>query len=238
MRGAGERATFLPRPRFAKSPGLSVLRRREHRRGGTSPSVGRSRGPPLPTLPGIRDYHSSGPPPRDPRHVVGPGVRSALPERARPRPHPPGGSPPSDGVLEPPPGGGVRGEEEVGGTVPESAGPETPQTEEGKRDRVRGDGSGGPPPRRRAVRGATPVRRCVLASGPWEGRTSAVSSTPPLRRSPLAESSPSRLGNDPSAGSPTETLLRLLLPLNDQVRRSSGRTRPGEPGTRPVQPSH
>jgi hypothetical protein len=29
-----------------------------------------------------------------------------------------------------------------------------------------------------------------------------------------------RLGlsnNDPSAGSPTETLLRLLLPLNDQV---------------------
>ena len=29
------------------------------------------------------------------------------------------------------------------------------------------------------------------------------------------------LGNDPSAGSPTETLLRLLLPLNDQVRSSS-----------------
>ena len=25
------------------------------------------------------------------------------------------------------------------------------------------------------------------------------------------------LNNDPSAGSPTETLLRLLLPLNDQV---------------------
>ena len=24
-------------------------------------------------------------------------------------------------------------------------------------------------------------------------------------------------GNDPSAGSPTETLLRLLLPLNDKV---------------------
>lgn len=28
---------------------------------------------------------------------------------------------------------------------------------------------------------------------------------------------PARSGNDPSAGSPTETLLRLLLPLNDQV---------------------
>ncbi len=27
----------------------------------------------------------------------------------------------------------------------------------------------------------------------------------------------SKLDNDPSAGSPTETLLRLLLPLNDQV---------------------
>jgi hypothetical protein len=26
-----------------------------------------------------------------------------------------------------------------------------------------------------------------------------------------------KLSNDPSAGSPTETLLRLLLPLNDQV---------------------
>ncbi|KAL2376233.1 hypothetical protein RJ035_008050 [Blastomyces gilchristii] len=30
-------------------------------------------------------------------------------------------------------------------------------------------------------------------------------------------SNPPRRVNDPSAGSPTETLLRLLLPLNDQV---------------------
>ncbi|EXX77129.1 hypothetical protein RirG_026680 [Rhizophagus irregularis DAOM 197198w] len=30
-------------------------------------------------------------------------------------------------------------------------------------------------------------------------------------------SGPLKIGNDPSAGSPTETLLRLLLPLNDQV---------------------
>ena len=29
-----------------------------------------------------------------------------------------------------------------------------------------------------------------------------------------------KLGNDPSAGSPTETLLRLLLPLNDRVWRT------------------
>ena len=27
-----------------------------------------------------------------------------------------------------------------------------------------------------------------------------------------------KFGNDPSAGSPTETLLRLLLPLNDPAR--------------------
>jgi hypothetical protein len=30
-------------------------------------------------------------------------------------------------------------------------------------------------------------------------------------------SQPRLFNNDPSAGSPTETLLRLLLPLNDQV---------------------
>ena len=33
-----------------------------------------------------------------------------------------------------------------------------------------------------------------------------------------------RIGNDPSAGSPTETLLRLLLPLNDPVWSSSRHT--------------
>jgi hypothetical protein len=33
----------------------------------------------------------------------------------------------------------------------------------------------------------------------------------------LFNASTSFINNDPSAGSPTETLLRLLLPLNDQV---------------------
>ena len=33
------------------------------------------------------------------------------------------------------------------------------------------------------------------------------------------------IGSDPSAGSPTETLLRLLLPLDSQVRPSSRHTR-------------
>ena len=39
--------------------------------------------------------------------------------------------------------------------------------------------------------------------------------------SPIAPKCISKTNNDPSAGSPTETLLRLLLPLNDQVWSSS-----------------
>jgi hypothetical protein len=42
-----------------------------------------------------------------------------------------------------------------------------------------------------------------------------------------------KTGNDPSAGSPTETLLRLLLPLNDKVRTASRGTKAGEPATEP-----
>ena len=44
-------------------------------------------------------------------------------------------------------------------------------------------------------------------------------------------------GNDPSAGSPTETLLRLLLPLNDTVRATSRSAKagplPARPGSSP-----
>jgi hypothetical protein len=39
--------------------------------------------------------------------------------------------------------------------------------------------------------------------------------------------------NDPSAGSPTETLLRLLLPLNDKVQWTSRNVAGGEPPTSP-----
>ena len=39
--------------------------------------------------------------------------------------------------------------------------------------------------------------------------------------------------NDPSAGSPTETLLRLLLPLNDKVRTASRGVAAGEPAASP-----
>ena len=40
-------------------------------------------------------------------------------------------------------------------------------------------------------------------------------------------------GNDPSAGSPTETLLRLLLPLNDKVQWTSRNVTGGEPPASP-----
>lgn len=40
-------------------------------------------------------------------------------------------------------------------------------------------------------------------------------------------------GNDPSAGSPTETLLRLLLPLNDKVQWTSRDVAGGEPPASP-----
>ena len=40
-------------------------------------------------------------------------------------------------------------------------------------------------------------------------------------------------GNDPSAGSPTETLLRLLLPLNDKIWTTSRGIAAGEPAALP-----
>ena len=43
----------------------------------------------------------------------------------------------------------------------------------------------------------------------------------------------SGLDNDPSAGSPTETLLRLLLPLNDKVQRTSRDVTGSEPPPSP-----
>ncbi|KAK8640663.1 hypothetical protein V6N13_008415 [Hibiscus sabdariffa] len=68
---------------------------------------------------------------------------------------------------------------------------------------------------------------------------------PPLRtllqttiRTPRANDSqaglfPAGFDNDPSAGSPTETLLRLLLPLNDKVQWTSRDVAGSEPPTSP-----
>ena len=49
-----------------------------------------------------------------------------------------------------------------------------------------------------------------------------------------------RFGNDPSAGSPTETLLRLLLPLNEQVQTSFQHvsTAPRRAKPRPIRGFH
>ncbi|KAM2784257.1 hypothetical protein COP1_013662 [Malus domestica] len=44
---------------------------------------------------------------------------------------------------------------------------------------------------------------------------------------------PCRFDNDPSAGSPTETLLRLLLPLNDKVQWTSRDVAGSEPPASP-----
>ena len=66
---------------------------------------------------------------------------------------------------------------------------------------------------------------CVLAVQPRHSTHDGEN--PPLSDSKRSEREPPRTSlryenvNDPSAGSPTETLLRLLLPLNDQVRSSS-----------------
>ena len=45
-------------------------------------------------------------------------------------------------------------------------------------------------------------------------------------------------GNDPSAGSPTETLLRLLLPLNDQVWSTSRRQGAVSGSPKPIRRPH
>ena len=59
------------------------------------------------------------------------------------------------------------------------------------------------------------------------------STTAPESSITVRGSSYSGLDNDPSAGSPTETLLRLLLPLNDKVQWTSRDVAGGEPPTSP-----
>ena len=50
--------------------------------------------------------------------------------------------------------------------------------------------------------------------------------------------SPNHFSNDPSAGSPTETLLRLLLPLNDQVWSASQRQGAVAGSPKPIRRPH
>ena len=55
----------------------------------------------------------------------------------------------------------------------------------------------------------------------WEGEDTNSSKKDELVPSKTIHSVGWIIFNDPSAGSPTETLLRLLLPLNDKVQRTS-----------------
>ena len=75
-------------------------------------------------------------------------------------------------------------------------------------------------------------RRCVPPRHAWTRGAGAPRAQLVM---PRVRGSFCRAGfdNDPSAGSPTETLLRLLLPLNDKVQWTSRDVAGGEPPTSP-----
>lgn len=77
---------------------------------------------------------------------------------------------------------------------------------------------------------AVPRRGPLQAGGATTGIAVSRRRPPPLTSQVLRIARYSfGLDNDPSAGSPTETLLRLLLPLNDKVQWTSRRVAGGEP---------
>ena len=67
----------------------------------------------------------------------------------------------------------------------------------------------------------------------WEGEDTNSSKKDALVPSKTIHSVGWIIFNDPSAGSPTETLLRLLLPLNDKVWTASRGIAAGEPAALP-----
>ncbi|PHT25718.1 hypothetical protein CQW23_34658 [Capsicum baccatum] len=82
------------------------------------------------------------------------------------------------------------------------------------------------------------ARQGVHARDGWEGARAECRSTPPARTPQLMNTFAGSFcyagfDNDPSAGSPTETLLRLLLPLNDKVQWTSRDVAGSEPPTSP-----
>ena len=83
-----------------------------------------------------------------------------------------------------------------------------------------------------APRVGTREDRRILAHRSQKKRTThyhaEVITNPTVRKSVGGKT-----GNDPSAGSPTETLLRLLLPLNDKVWTASRGIAAGEPAALP-----
>ncbi|PHT27263.1 hypothetical protein CQW23_33138 [Capsicum baccatum] len=80
--------------------------------------------------------------------------------------------------------------------------------------------------------------RWARAPGTGGGARARFRSTPPSRTPQLLNTFAGSFygagfDNDPSAGSPTETLLRLLLPLNDKVQWTSRNVTGSEPPTSP-----
>ena len=96
-----------------------------------------------------------------------------------------------------------------------------------------------PPERRELLHSAACPRAPNPHGTPPKRRDDAGGSTQRPTRGPAAARKPVRTGfgmdtgNDPSAGSPTETLLRLLLPLNDKVWTASRGIAAGEPAASP-----
>lgn len=77
---------------------------------------------------------------------------------------------------------------------------------------------------------AVPHRGPLQTGGPTAGTAVSRRLRPPLISQVLRIARYNfGLDNDPSAGSPTETLLRLLLPLNDKVQWTSRSVAGGEP---------
>ncbi|PHT28900.1 hypothetical protein CQW23_31498 [Capsicum baccatum] len=91
---------------------------------------------------------------------------------------------------------------------------------------------------RAGVRCLPAVCASARAPGTGGGARAECRSTPPARTPRLLNAFAGSFccagfDNDPSAGSPTETLLRLLLPLNDKVQWTSRDVAGSEPPTSP-----
>ena len=76
------------------------------------------------------------------------------------------------------------------------------------------------------------ARRRYLRLPGWRGR-GAETLLPRVSGRVLGSFCRAGFDNDPSAGSPTETLLRLLLPLNDKVQWTSRDVADSEPAASP-----
>lgn len=105
------------------------------------------------------------------------------------------------------------------------------------------DSANGPPPRERhpisQVLGASRTDFCYVLpdktndQGEQGAKGRGVLPRHPTQVIEHIRKSFLRFDNDPSAGSPTETLLRLLLPLNDKVQWTSRDVACSEPLTSP-----